>query len=95
LQHFAQVAGSILGVEAEHRAPGGVILNQNQPNNLYYEQSDGLLSVYDGPSSAVAALSPFLTPATGSAYSLATALAGASTVGLPSTGNPPLIIRLR
>ncbi len=89
LQYFAQVAGSILGVEAEHRALGGVILNQNQPNNLYYEQSDGLLSVYNGPNSAVAALTPFLTAATGPAFSLATALAGASTVGLPSTGSPP------
>jgi len=57
---------------------GGVILNQNQPNNLYYEQSDGLLSVYNGPNSAVAVLTPFLTTATGPAYTLASALAQAS-----------------
>jgi hypothetical protein len=68
---------------------GGVILNQNQPNNLYYEQSDGLLTVYNGPNSAVAALTPFLTSSTGPAYSLAAALTGASTVGLASSGNPP------
>ena len=80
LQYFSQVAASIMGVEAEHRVLGGVILNENQPNNLYYEQSDGLLSVYNGPNSAVAALTPFLTSSTGPAYSLATALSGATTV---------------
>jgi hypothetical protein len=89
LEYFAQVAASIMGVEAEHRVLGGVILNENQPNNFYYEQTDGLLSVYNGPNSAVAALTPFLTPSTGPAYSLATALAGAAIVGLASTGNPP------
>ncbi len=89
LEYFAQVAASIMGVEAEHRVLGGVILNQNQPNNLYYEQTDGLLSVYNGPNSAVAALTPFLTASTGPAYSLATALAGAANVGLASAGNPP------
>jgi hypothetical protein len=89
LEYLSQVAAAIMGVEAEHRVLGGVILNQNQPNNLYYEQTDGLLSVYNGPNSAVAALTPFLTPATGPAYSLATALTGSATVGLASGGNPP------
>jgi hypothetical protein len=89
LDYFAQVAASIMGVEAEHRVLGTVILNANQPNNLNYEQTDGLLSVYNGPNSAVAALTPFLTPATGTGYSLATALAQASAIGLPSGGNPP------
>lgn len=89
LQYFSQVAASIMGVEAEHRVLGGVILNENQPNNVNYEQTDGLLSVYNGPNSAVAALTPFLTPATGPAYSLATALSGAATLGLASGGNPP------
>ena len=91
LQYFAQVAASIMGVEAEHRVLGGVILNQNQPNNLYYEQTDGLLTVYNGGSSAVAALTPFLAASNGSAYSLATALSEASSLGLPSLGNPPAV----
>ena len=89
LQYFSQVAASIMGVEAEHRVLGGVILNQNQPNNLNYEQTDGLLSVYNGQNSAVAALTPFLSPSTGPGFSLATALSGASALGLPSSGNPP------
>lgn len=89
LDYFAQVSASIMGVEAEHRVLGRDILGGSQANNLYYEQTDGLLSVYNGPNSAVAALTPFLTASTGPAYSLATALAGASAVGLPSTGNPP------
>lgn len=89
LEYFAQVAASIMGVEAEHRVLGGVILNANQPNNLNYEQTDGLLSVFNGPNSAVAALTPFLTPSTGPAYSLSAALSQASTLGLASAGNPP------
>jgi Ferritin-like domain len=89
LDYFAQVAASILGIEAEHRVLGQVILNANQPNDRNYEQTDGLLTVYNGPNSAVAALTPFLTPATGPGYSLATALSQASTITLPSTGGPP------
>lgn len=89
LEYFSQVAASIMGVEAEHRVLAGVILNQNQPNNVNYEQTDGLLSVYNGPNSAVSALTSFLTPSTGPAYSLAEALSGAATVGLSSGGNPP------
>jgi hypothetical protein len=89
LDYFAQVSASIMGVEAEHRVLGRDILGNTLANNLYYEQTDGLLSVYNGPNSAVAALTPFLTASTGPAYSLASALAGASTVGLPSTGSPP------
>lgn len=89
LEYFSQVAASIMGVEAEHRVLGGVILNANQPNNLNYEQTDGLLTVYNGPNSAVAALTPFLTPSTGPAYSLAAALSGAASLGLASAGNPP------
>ena len=89
LGYFAQVAASIMGIEAEHRVLGQVILNANQPNNLDFEQTDGLLSVYNGPNSAVVALTPFLTSTTGPAYTLAAALAGAGTVGLPSTGSQP------
>jgi len=89
LEYFAKVAGSILGVESEHRTLGRVISNTNPANNLCYEQTDGITSVYNGPSSAVAALTPFLTPSTGPGYSLGTALAGAGAVVLPCTGNPP------
>ena len=89
LEYFAEVAGSILGVECEHRVLGRVITNTPQANNLNYEQTDGLTSVYHGANSAVAALLPFLEPNNGSPYSLATALADAPSIGLASTGNPP------
>ena len=91
LIYFAQVAASIMGIEAEHRVLGRDILNIAQANNLYFEQTDGLISVSNGPNSAVAALTPFLTPATGPAYSLATALAQAATIGLTSTGGQPSV----
>ncbi len=89
LDYFAQVAASILGVEAEHRVLGKVILNANQPNDRNYEQTDGLLTVYNGPNSAVAALTPFLTPSTGPGFFLSTALANAAALGLPSSYGPP------
>ena len=91
LDYFAQVAASIMGIEAEHRVLGRDILGIPQANNLNYEQTDGLLTVYNGPNSAVAALTPFLTPATGPAYSLATALANAPAIGLVSTGSQPAV----
>ncbi len=89
LDYFAKVAASIMGIEAEHRVLGRVISNTNPANNLAYEQTDGLNAVYNGPKSAVAALTPFLTPSTGPGYSLATALAGQGTVSIAVTGNPP------
>ena len=89
LDYFAQVAASIMGVEAEHRVLGKVILNIAQPNDRNYEQTDGLLSVYNGPDSAVAALTPFLTPSTGPSFSLAAAVAGSAAVTLASAGDPP------
>ncbi len=68
-----------MGVECEHRVLGPVILNANQPNNLYFESTDGLTSVYHGSASAVAALTPFLSMQSGTAgYSLATAVSGAA-----------------
>ncbi len=89
--YFAMVAASILGVECEHRALGRVIVHMPPTsNNLYYEQTDGLTSVYHGSGSAVAALTPFLTASTGTGYSLQAAIAGAATVGLASSpSNPP------
>ena len=89
LDYFAKVSASIMGIEAEHRVLGRVISNSNPANNLAYEQTDGLNAVYNGPNSAVAALTPFLTASTGPGYSLATALAKQHTVSLPVTGNPP------
>ena len=58
LNYYAQVAASILGVECEHRVLGSVILNAGQPNNLNYEQTDGLTSVYNGANSAMGARVP-------------------------------------
>lgn len=89
LEYFSKVAASIMGIEAEHRVLGRVISNTNPANNLAYEQTDGLNAVYNGPNSAVAALTPFLTSSTGPGYSLATALASQSKVSLPVTGSPP------
>jgi Ferritin-like domain len=91
LEYFSQVAASIMGIEAEHRVLGRDILNISQANNLNYEQTDGLLTVYNGPNSAVAALTPFLTPATGPAYSLANALTGSASLVLASTGSQPAV----
>lgn len=90
LEWFAEVAASIMGVECEHRVLGPVILNADQPNNLYFESTDGLTSVYHGSNSAVAALTPFLSMQSGTqGYSLATAVNGSATVGLASTGSYP------
>ncbi len=89
LAYFAKVAASIMGVEAEHRVLGRVISNSNPANNLMYQQTDGLTAVYNGPSSAVVALTPFLTPTTGPGYSLAYALANQGAVSLAVGGNLP------
>ena len=88
-EYFAKVAASIMGIECEHRVLGRVISNTNPANNINYESTDGLTAVYNGPTSAVAALTPVLTPSTGPAYSLATALANQSTVSTPTVGGPP------
>ncbi len=89
LDYFAKVAASIMGIESEHRVLGRVISNTNPANNLAYEQNDGLNAVYNGPNSAVAALTPFLTSSTGPGYMLAAALENQSKVSLPVTGGPP------
>jgi hypothetical protein len=89
LQYFSQVCASIMAIESEHRALGRTIGGSNPSNNLTYAQLAGIGSVYNGPASAVVALTPFLTPSTGQAYSLATALANQSTVSAPSTGTIP------
>jgi hypothetical protein len=89
LEYFAEVAATILGVESEHRVLGRVISNANPANNLNYESTDGLTSVYNGADSAVAALTPFLTASTGPSYSLANALSGAASVYIVTSGSPP------
>ena len=90
LEYFSQVAAAIMGIEAEHRVLGRVISNSNPANNLCYEQTDGITSVYNGSTSAVAALTPFLSAGSGkTAYSFGTALANASSVSLPCTGGLP------
>lgn len=90
LEYFAQVAAAIMGVESEHRVLGRVISNTNPANQLCYEQTDSLTSVYNGTQSAVVALTPFLQPGAGKTpYSLQAALQGAATVSLPCTGGLP------
>lgn len=88
-EYFAEVAATIQGVESEHRVLGRVISNTNPANNLYYEQTDGLTSVYNGDKSAVVALTPFLSMSTGPSYSFATAIANAATVAIPGMGSLP------
>lgn len=89
LVYLSKVSASIMGVECEHRVLGRVISNSNPANNVLFEQTDGLNAVYNGPKSAVAALTPFLTPGTGKAYSLKTALDKQGSVSVPVSGGPP------
>lgn len=90
VEYYGEVAASIMGVEAEHRVLGRVISNSNPANNVCYEQNAGLDAVYTGPTSAVAALTPFLSPGTGlTAFSLATALQNQATVSVPCSGGIP------
>lgn len=89
MEYYAKVAATIMGVECEHRVLGRVISNSNPANNLCYESTDGINAVYNGPHSAVAALTPFLTSSTGPGYSLAEALANQGSVSVPCSGAPP------
>jgi hypothetical protein len=91
LAYFAQVAASIMGVECEHRALGRDIAGLAPADNMYYESTDGLDGVYNGPNSAVVALTPFLTPSNGAAYQLSDAVSNLDTLVLPSTGAPPAV----
>jgi hypothetical protein len=90
---FAEVSASILGVEAEHRALGRVIGKSIPANNLCYEQTAGIRTVYNGASSAVAALGPFVKPGAKSfgttGYALRTARSGAQKLVLPCAGGLP------
>jgi hypothetical protein len=89
LAYFAEVSAAILGIESEHRVLGRVIDNLNPANNRNYELVAGVFSVYNGPHSAVVALTPFLTSSTGPGYSLQQALSGAPSVEVKVTGGLP------
>ncbi len=102
LAYFSQVASAIQGVESEHRtlaraipgiSPGNTVfagINLFPADNLTYEQTDGLTAVYNGTSSAVAALAPFITPGSGkTTFSFSTALTGSGKVSVPTTGGLP------
>ncbi len=89
LDYLAKVSASIMGIECEHRVLGRVISNSNPANNRNYETNDGINAVYNGPNSAVVALTPFLTSSTGPGFSLQTALANQASVSLPVSGTPP------
>ena len=89
LAYFGEVSAAILGVESEHRTLGRVIANLNPANNRNYELVAGVFSVYNGPHSAVVALTPFLTSSNGQGYSLQQALAGAPSVETKVTGGLP------
>ncbi len=102
LAYFAQVASAIQGVESEHRtlaraipgiSPGNTTfagINLFPADNLTYEQTDGLTAVYNGTTSAVAALTPFITPGSGKmAFSFGKARADSGKVSEPTTGGLP------
>jgi hypothetical protein len=89
LAYFAEVSAAILGIESEHRVLGRVIDNLNPANNRNYELVAGVFSVYNGPHSAVVALTPFLTSSTGPGYLLQQALSGAPSVEVKVTGGLP------
>jgi hypothetical protein len=99
LASFAKISAAILGVEAEHRTlaraipPPPTFANTSilPSDNVCYESTDGLQTVYTGMTSAAAALQPFLTQGSGTtAYQLSTALSGAASVQLACTGMPPM-----
>ena len=90
--YYAKIASSILGVEAEHRALGRAISPTIIPaNEVNFEQDNYVYTVYNGKSSAVVALTPFLSAGSGKTqYSLQTALNGAASVSLPTYHSVPL-----
>ncbi len=99
LAAFAKISAAILGVEAEHRTLARAIPPPPSFNgvtilpsdDVCYESTDTLQTVYNGMNSAAAALGPFLSSSTGTtAYSLQTALSGAAAVQLACSGMPPM-----
>lgn len=99
LASFAKICAAILGVEAEHRTLARAIPPPPTYNgvtilpsdDVCYESTDTLQTVYNGMNSAAAALAPFLSSSTGTtAFSLQTALSGAAGVQLACSGMPPM-----
>ena len=99
LATFAKICAAILGVEAEHRTLaraippppmfGGTSILPS--DNVCYESTDTLQTVYNGMNSAANALAPFLSSSSGTTgYSLQTALNGAASVQLACSGMPPI-----
>ncbi len=89
LLYASKVAASIMGVECEHRILGRVISDMEPGDDVLYEQTDGLTSLFNGTSSALHVLTPFLTASTGPGYPLSTALANLNTLGLVVNGQLP------
>lgn len=99
LASFAKISAAILGVEAEHRTLARAIpppptfngVSILPSDNVCYESTDTLQSVYTGMNSAAAALQPFLAQASGTtAFSFQTALSNSASVQLACTGMPPM-----
>ena len=89
LSYFSEVSAAIMGIECEHRVLGRDIESASPADNRNYESVDGIRAVYNGSHSAVTALTPFLTPSTGPAYSFADAIGNASSVWLRVSGGLP------
>lgn len=99
LAAFAKISAAILGVEAEHRTLARAIpppptfngVSILPSDDVCYESTDSLQTVYNGITSAATALGPFLTSSSGTTgFSLQTALSGAASVQLACTGMPPM-----
>lgn len=75
LEYFAEVSASIMGVECEHRALGREIAGTIPADNECFEMQDSITTVFNGNTSAAAALGPFITAGD---TSLQTALTGAA-----------------
>lgn len=75
LEYFAEVSASILGVECEHRALGRSIAGMIPADNECFQMQDSITTVFNGNTSAAAALGPFITNGD---TSLQTALSGAT-----------------
>jgi hypothetical protein len=99
LAAYAKISAAILGVEAEHRTLARAIpppptfngVNILPSDDVCYESTDTLQTVYNGMNSAAAALAPFLSSSAGTTpYTLQPALSGAAAVQLACTGMPPM-----
>jgi hypothetical protein len=75
LEYFAEVSASIMGVECEHRALGRSIAGMIPADNQCFQMQDSITTVFNGNTSAAAALGPFITNGD---TSLQTALAGST-----------------